>query len=164
MKSKVVTIIAEIGQNHGGNMQLARKLIRLAKENGADLAKFQLYSTEGLERSPGVLEILRQGELSFDQAKMLFDFGAKIGIEIFFSVFDIEKVKWCEEIGVKRYKIASTMRSLDVLKALAQTGKDIIISGLDYYQHHRNMYRVDWDWDRIRWLYCISKYPPLLGT
>ena len=93
-------IVAEIGQNHCGDMNLARQLIRLAKENGADLCKFQLYDSKKLygEYQPT--------ELTFEQAKDLFEYGYLWDIEVFFSVFDVERVKWCKEIGAKRYKIA----------------------------------------------------------
>ncbi len=41
-------IIAEIGQNHNGDMEIARKLINAAKEGGADIAKFQLYDVDAI--------------------------------------------------------------------------------------------------------------------
>ena len=41
-------LIAEIGQNHNGDLELAKKLIRLAKESGADVAKFQVYDAKEL--------------------------------------------------------------------------------------------------------------------
>jgi len=68
---------------------------------GAGLVKFQLYDSMKLYGEPG------HNELSFEQAKELFDFGKANGIEVFFSVFDTERVKWCEKIGVKRFKIAA---------------------------------------------------------
>ena len=41
-------LIAEIGQNHNGDLDLAKELIRLAKESGADVAKFQVYDAKEL--------------------------------------------------------------------------------------------------------------------
>ena len=41
-------IIAEIGQNHNGDMRIAKKLISAAKEGGADIAKFQLYDVDSI--------------------------------------------------------------------------------------------------------------------
>ena len=119
-------IIAEIGQNFMGDMELAKKLIRLAKENGAGLAKFQLYDYKVLYRDHPLIPDVA---LSFDQAKMLFNYGAEIGIDVFFSVFDVERVKWCEEIGVKRYKIANSVVTDSILLgAIWGTGKPVIIS------------------------------------
>jgi sialic acid synthase SpsE len=45
---KPIQIIAEIGQNHNGDMELAKELIYAAKENGADVAKFQLYDVDSI--------------------------------------------------------------------------------------------------------------------
>ena len=75
------------------------------------------------------------------------------------SPFDVERVSWLEELGVKRYKIASrSISDNDLLSAVIETGKPIIASlGM-------------WDSDNfpqieaqeISFLYCISKYPALL--
>ena len=97
-------LIAEVGQNWMGEMTKARALIEFAKENGAHLVKFQLYDYNVLYKGhPEVPDVA----LSFEQAEGLFEYGQEIGIEVFFSVFDLERIKWCEHIGVKRYKIAS---------------------------------------------------------
>lgn len=141
-------IIAECGQNHQGNMDLARYLIRLAKENRADLAKFQLYDADKLfgEGAPE-----KQAELSKEQAFMLFDYGKEIGIEVFFSVFDVERVKWCEEIGVKRYKIASRMaRNVKLVKRVDKTNKPAFISS----GPELLIYPLRW-----HFLYCVPEYP-----
>ena len=46
-------IIAEIGQNHNGSMMLAKELIVAAKENGADVAKFQIFNAKKLFKKKG---------------------------------------------------------------------------------------------------------------
>ena len=138
-------IIAEIGQNFLGLMDLATDLIRLAKDNGADLAKFQLYDHKKLYGDKDIPNV----ELSFEQAKGLFEYGKQVGIEVFFSVFDVERVKWCEEIGVKRYKIASLLDDDTVINAVKATGRDIIestASGRRFPYPHKA-------------LYCPSGYP-----
>lgn len=114
-------IICEISQNFS-NLSEARELVYLAKENGGDIVKAQLFDSLKLygRHTPS--------ELSFEQAKMLFDYGNEVGIEVFFSVFDVERVRWCEEIGVKRYKIACGMRDTCVLSAVYNTNKSIIVS------------------------------------
>ena len=134
-------IIAEIGQNHNGDMVMARKLITIAKELGAGLCKFQLYDHKELfgSRFPNVA-------LSFGQAKDLFDYGDEIGMEVFFSVFDVERVKWCGEIGVKRYKIAYSQKdNIELFKAVWTADKPFIVSS---------------DVPTIfSTLYCIPHYP-----
>ncbi len=147
----MATIIAEIGQNHLGLMDLATDLIRLAKDNGADLAKFQLYSHEALYKDhPEIPNV----ELSFEQARGLFEYGKKIGIEVFFSVFDVERVKWCEEIGVNRYKIAfSQWNNFLLWREVEQTRKPI--SGSTNF---KPCYPL-----MCSKLFCVPKYPATLG-
>ena len=143
-------IIAEVGQSHCGNMELAKKLIVLAKDNGADLVKFQLYDHHLLYKDhPEIKDVA----LSFDQAKMLFDYGNAVGIEVFFSVFDVERVNWCEQIGVKRYKIANNMSGENTIRAIAATGKPVISSRVLLLN----------DFVEYKQLYCISEYPTPLS-
>lgn len=140
-------LIAEIGQNHCGDMKLAQRLISAAKENGADLVKFQLYNHKILYKDhPEIPDV----ELSFDQAQMLFNYGKEVGIEVFFSVFDVERVGWCEKIGVKRYKIASN-KTREVVGAVRDTRKPVIISF--------NNTMPDGAKKEHKFLFCISEYP-----
>ncbi len=120
-------IICEMCINHLGDMNIARKMIESAKENGASLAKFQLYNSDDDAGQP-YFELSRQSELTFDQAKMLFDHGEQIGIEVFFSVFGVEYVDWCEKIGVKRYKVASGIKEDTIINAVKHTEKPVIES------------------------------------
>ncbi len=147
-----MTIIAECGINHNGDMQLAKRMIESAMENGADLVKFQLYDSDKI----GAVGIHREAELSHEQARFLFDYGASIGIEVFFSVFDVERVGWCEDIGVKRYKIATRMRDEGVMKAVAETKKPVIMSMNDTFD---GGYHCGSTEARVDYLHCISEYP-----
>ncbi len=156
-------IIAEVGQNFCGSMDLAKQLIILAQFNGADLVKFQLYDHRQLY---GDNPVIPNAELSFDQAKMLFDYGEQIGMEVFFSVFDVERVDWCEEIGVKRYKFAARMRDNNVIDKVVSIGKPIIMSFTGERPHIplsiqeamcSKMTLRDHSW--ITFLYCPGGYP-----
>jgi sialic acid synthase SpsE len=154
-------IIAEIGQNFNGEMRLAEKLIRVAAEMGADVVKFQLYDARALfpkENNPW-FEYNCKTELSRSDLGFLKNICDDLDIEFLASPFDVERVSWLEELGVKRYKIASrSISDNDLLSAVIETGKPIIASlGM-------------WDSDNfpqieaqeISFLYCISKYPALL--
>ena len=144
-----MTIIAEIGQNYCGNIGLARILIKEAKENGADLVKFQLFDSMKLYGDD------EHPSPNREQAEELFDYGAFCGIEVFFSVFDVERVKWCEEIGVKRYKIASSFRENKKLRnTVEKTGKPILVSW-DTYDYMPIPVK------NTQFLFCISTYPAI---
>ncbi len=144
-------IIAEIGGSHLGDMALAKRMILSAKTNGAGLVKSQLYNAEDDKGKPNY-DLIKKAELTFEQAKDLFDYGESIGIEVFFSVFGVQYVDWCERIGVKRYKLACEYREAEVVEAIAQTGKPVIIST-------RGDKRLPGSVNQPIWLYCIPDYP-----
>ena len=136
-------IIAEIGNNHNGNLDTAKKLIKTAKEYGADAVKFQVknieksFSKELLD-SPYVNEnsfgnTYREHkmalEFSEEQMKQIYDFAAKIDIICFSTPFDIDSVDMLERIGNQIYKISSFhVTDLKLIEYVCQTKKPIIIS------------------------------------
>ena len=153
-------IIAEIGQNYNGDMEIAKKLIVLARENGADIAKFQLFDVDAIF-SPSLkwYKERKQAQLTKEQVQELADWCEEVGIEFMASVFDTERVGWCQEIGMKRYKIASrSIYDKQLIKAIAQTGKDIIAS-LGMYRG-RGFPRINTS-GKVDFLYCVAKYPTL---
>ncbi|HUV84432.1 MAG TPA: N-acetylneuraminate synthase family protein, partial [Methanosarcinales archaeon] len=78
-------IIAEIGWNHMGDMNLAKKMIDSAKECGADYAKFQTWSVKNLKLGPwdqdGRREIYEKAELTIDKHKELKSYCDNVGIK-----------------------------------------------------------------------------------
>jgi N-acetylneuraminate synthase/N,N'-diacetyllegionaminate synthase len=153
-----VQIIAEIGQNHNGDMGLAKELIYAAKENGADVAKFQLYDVDSIFQPDfRWYAAAKQAELNKEQVLELAATCRLAEIEFMASVFDVERVAWCEEIGVRRYKIASrSVRNQPLLRAVALTGKDVIVS-LGMWEGRG--FPVISSRARVDYLYCVAKYP-----
>ena len=85
-------IIAEIGQNHNGDLELACELIKKAKNCGADVAKFQLYDAKTFSKEGNEwYEYNCKTELSFEDVEMLIVF-AKRENEFMASVFDIKRI------------------------------------------------------------------------
>lgn len=154
-----IEIIAEIGQNHNGDMALARELIHAAGENGADVAKFQLYDAVALFPREGNewFDYNCKTELSRDQVGELAAECARYGIEFMASVFDIERIAWLEEVNVKRYKIASrSISDCALISALCKTGKPLLASlgmweGTEFPEIPAS--------GGAEFLYCVSKYP-----
>lgn len=152
-------IIAEIGQNHNGNMALAREMIACAKENGADAAKFQVYDARKLfpkENNPWFGYNCRT-ELSREDVGMLAAECKKIGIEFLASVFDVERISWLEEAGVRRHKVASrSIRDRRLLDAIGATNKPILVSLGMWVEEGFPELGLS---NEIKFLHCISKYP-----
>jgi N-acetylneuraminate synthase/N,N'-diacetyllegionaminate synthase len=157
-----IEIIAEIGQNHNGDMGLAFELINAAKESGADVAKFQLYDASNLfsRKNNEWFEYNCKTELKQDQINILAEECSRVGIEFMASVFDVERIKWLEDVGVRRYKVASrSIGDMALIKAIAATGKPLLIS-LGMW-HESNFPSIEAD-GGVGFLYCISSYPALL--
>lgn len=152
-------IIAEIGQNHNGDLELAKRLIHAARENGADVAKFQLYEAEKLFPKEGNQWYAYncQTEISRKQLGVLVEECRKADIEFMASVFDVERLGWLEELGVHRHKIASrSINDRQLLDAIGKTGKPMLVS-LGMWEG--NGLPVINSVGPVQFLYCIAKYP-----
>jgi len=149
-------IIAELGHNWNGDIKLAKKMIWKAKECGADIAKFQLYDIDTIKK-PGDshYQELKDSQLTREQLKELARECRKADIEFMASAFDIIRVGWLEEVGVKRHKIAS--RSIfdeELIDDMLMTGKPIIASLGKWDKKTFPRFKADF-------LYCVARYPAL---
>lgn len=135
-------IIAEIGVNHNGLIDLAIELIDIAKDAGADAVKFQkrklekLYSKKYLDNANAgektlryLLPILQQVELSDEAYYKIVDYCRKKDITFMCSAFDAESADFLEGLGVPAYKVASAdLTNLPLLDHLVAKGKPLILS------------------------------------
>lgn len=158
-----IIIIAEIGQNHNGNMNLAKEMIWEAKNNGADIAKFQLFDAKHLFSKDGNpwYDYNCKTELTRSQVELLYLECCKAEIEFMASVFDVERLQWLEQIGVNRHKIAS--RSINdklLIDAICKTSKEIIVSLGMWDGSQFPLFETE---NSVKYLYCISKYPTPLN-
>ena len=116
-----IFIIAEIGINHNGDMNICKKLIQVAKDSGCDAVKFQkrtlgnVYSKEQLasyRESPwGTTTYQQKKGLEFNESqyKKIDKFCKKLKIEWFASAWDIDSQKFLNKFKCKYNKIASAM-------------------------------------------------------
>ncbi len=154
-------VIAEIGINHNGSIDVAHEMIRQAKIAGADIAKFQFYDPYkifGPNGSHPNDEALRQAltvQFGRDDAERLKGWCDEEGIEFMASVFDVERFEWVEELGVRRHKIASrALQNEELCERILATGKDAFIS-LGFWDRED----VPYDLPQLHYLYCVPKYP-----
>lgn len=168
----MIEVIAEIGINWQGNLGLAKNMIWSAKGNGADVVKFQIYDPKKvLDPEHPYLkphwDLILKTELSRQQVNILKEECEKANIEFMASVFRPEVVGWTEEIGMKRYKIASrSIYDYPLAEAIYRTGKPVIAS----YGMLRpgpvpaidSMVKFWEKRERLFRLYCVSKYPTSL--
>jgi sialic acid synthase SpsE len=155
-----ITIIAEMSSNHNGDINRMKQMIKTAKECGADVAKFQLYDTDKLIRDHKYYDTLKRGQLSHRDWKVIVETCNHENIEFLASVFDAERIKWCEDVGMKRYKISSfDIYNEPLIQAIVDTGKPIIMSlGL---MDSRGKPSIPGR--KVDYLYCVSNYPTELS-
>ncbi|MDJ0688925.1 MAG: N-acetylneuraminate synthase family protein [Xenococcaceae cyanobacterium MO_188.B32] len=135
-------IIAEIGNNHNGSLELARQLIDAAVLAGANCAKFQLRDLNSLYVNAGnandakedlgsqyTLDLLSRFQLSPEEMFAAFDYCKEQGILPLCTPWDKNSLSLLEDYGMPAYKVASAdFTHHDFLKVLAKTGKPLICS------------------------------------
>ena len=161
---KKVYVIAEIGINHGGNLDTARHLIDSASKTGVDAVKFQTYITE--KRAPkgqqAVFDNLKNCELPFESFGVLKAHAQQYGLHFFSTPFDEESVDYLENINCDMYKVASfDVVNLGLLRKVAETGKAIVMSvGMAGLDEIKKAYKVlTQKTGKITILHCVSAYP-----
>jgi len=123
-------VIAEIGENHLGNMDTAKKLIEKAAQARADYVKFQSYKPENFRKDDPEYDWFKRVALSDDAHFMLKECAESCGVRFLSSPFSVERAKFlCERLGLKEIKIASgIMLNLPLLKYLNEHAEIIFLS------------------------------------
>jgi N,N'-diacetyllegionaminate synthase len=173
-------IIAEAGVNHNGDMNIAKRLIEVAKAAGADAVKFQTFKTELLvsknapkadyqkattDADENQFDMIKKLELSVDDHAVLIDYCREIGIEFLSSPFDLESIDLLHEIGLPLFKIPSgEITNLPYLKKIAAFNKRVILSTgmstLEEVEKAVNLIVANGtDKNKITLLHCNTEYP-----
>ena len=136
-------VIAEIGQNHQGSVDLARKMFRAAKDAGADAVKLQKRNNRTLfvkelydrpydnENSYGATYGQHREALEFDreQYRDLQHYAKELALMFFATPFDLESVDCLAELEMPAYKIASgDLNNIPLQRCVARLGKPIFLS------------------------------------
>jgi len=166
---ETVLVVAEIGNNHEGDLAAAERLVRAAVESGADAVKFQTFRTEHyVSRSDAArFEQLKRFELRPADFASLAALAKGLGLLFVSTPFDLQSAAALEPL-VDAYKIASGDNTFyPLLDAVAATGKPLLISSgvsdLDILD--RAAARVNAVWQRtgvtgsLAFLHCVSAYP-----
>lgn len=164
-----VLIVAEIGNNHEGDVVLAEQLISLAADAGAQAVKFQTMAPERLVAltEKDRIRQLQRFALSRADHERLADAAAKAGVLFLSTPFYLEAVDWLTPL-VAAFKIASGDNDFaPLLEAVAATGKPLIVSTgmLDLNGIRDAKAIVDEVWQArkihpgIVLLHCVSAYP-----
>jgi N-acetylneuraminate synthase/N,N'-diacetyllegionaminate synthase len=158
-------IIAEIGINHGGDLDLAKKLITSASKAGADAVKLQAFKADHfLSRSSEYFDVFQNCELDESEFIELSKTAKEVNITLFATVFDFVSAEIIRQIDPPVYKIASSdLNHLPLIRHVASFGKPILLS--------TGAGTMDEIWDAVGAIkrvnantaiglfHCVSNYP-----
>lgn len=172
-----VYIIAEIGVNHNGSIEMAFELIEQAMKAGANCVKFQTFQSKGLvtqkaekadyqkktNPSESQLEMLQRLELSYEEFRRIQKYCAEKKIDFLSTPFDMESIRFLDSIGIEKWKIPSgEITNLPYLASIAKTGKPVILSTgmatIDEIEEAIVILRNHGAKD-IHLLHCTTSYP-----
>lgn len=168
-------LIAELGVNHDGSVEIADGLVRHAASAGADAVKFQLFKADLLmsraaklaayQKSAGEsdpIEMLRRLELSVKQMEPLVSLAHALGLHAIVTVFSVELVAEAERLPWDAYKTASPdVVNKPLLDRLMATGRPLIVStgASTLAEVGRALSWLRSARDRLGLLQCVSSYP-----
>jgi N-acetylneuraminate synthase len=169
-----VYMIGEIGINHNGDVEIAKRLMDVAVEAGAQAVKFQKRNPDvavpeaqksKMRETPWgtmtYLEYKYRVEFEREQYREIDAYAQQRGLQWFASPWDIDSVEFLEsEFDALTYKVASaTLTDLPLLKAMADTGKPILCSsGMSDWAILDAAVEV-FDRDRLVLMHSTSTYP-----
>lgn len=176
--SNKIFIIAEAGDNHNGNINLALKLVDKAVEAGADCVKFQTFITENVisrfakkadyqiestGENESQYEMVKKLELSFEQFRLIKNYCDEKHILFLSTPFDLDSIDFLEEINIPFWKIPSgEITNLPYLEKVAKTGKEIILStGMSTMGEIEKALSVlrQYGAKKVTLLHCNTEYP-----
>ena len=154
-----VFIIAEAGVNHNGSIKLAKELIDVASDAGADAVKFQTFKAETLvsksaqkasyqkETTDGKesqFDMLKKLELDVATHRELIEYCHPKKIMFLSTPFDLESIELLDSLGLEIFKIPSgEITNLPYLMAIAKLNKKVILSsGMATMQEIRDAFEV----------------------
>lgn len=179
-KGQPAYIIAEMSANHAGDIGNAKKIIRAAKEAGADCVKLQTYTADtltidcdneyfqiksGTWEGENLYKLYQRAYTPWEWHKEMIEEAKKVGIDIFSTPFDTTAVDFLEKSEMKFYKVASfELVDIPLLKYIARTGKPMIMStgmaSLEEIEEAVQAVREEGN-EQIALLKCSSAYPAI---
>jgi N-acetylneuraminate synthase len=168
-------IIAEIGINHNGDLEIAKNLIDIAYRSGCDAVKFQKRSPDLCvpEYQKGMMKDTPWGDMTYLEYKYRIEFGKEeydeidryckeIDIEWFSSAWDIESQLFLRQYNLKYNKIASPILThKKLLEMVAEEGKHTFIStGMSTMEQVEKAVKIFRDFEcPFELMHCNSSYP-----
>lgn len=155
----MIFVVAEIGVNWDGDLELAKQMMIQAKKSGCDAVKFQAYDYD-IVKEHSESERLMKATISKDNIDKIDKISKEVGIEWFATPMYPDAVNLLEPY-VKKFKIRVTdgrtlfkNESSEIISRIIKTKKDFIVS-VEKNPKELSLYENQ----NVSWLYCVSKYP-----
>ncbi|NBI07140.1 N-acetylneuraminate synthase [Senegalia massiliensis] len=176
--NKKVFIIAEAGVNHNGDINIAKRLVDVAKDAGVDAIKFQTfisekvvsinapkaeYQNKNTSSKETQLDMVKKLELSFDEFIELNEYCKQKNIEFLSTAFDFDSIDFLSGLNMKRWKVPSgDITNLPYLIKIAKLEKPIILStGMSTMEDIESAILIlkENGSQEITILHCTTEYP-----
>ena len=161
---KKIKLIAEIGWNHMGNINLAEKMIVQASKSGADYAKFQTWRVENLKNGPwdsdGRRQIYEKAELTKEQHYKLKEICQQNNVKFLTSVFNQKDINFISELSPEMIKIPShEINNYELISKSIDVFATVIIStGASKWEEILKITN-NLKMDNVILMHCVSSYP-----
>ena len=175
-------IIAEAGVNHNGDISIAKQLVDVAADSGADYVKFQTFKAEKMvtrlaskagyqmagqdpAKQSTQFDMLKSLELDTKTHQLLIDHCRKKKIGFLSTAFDLDSIDLISELGIPFFKVPSgEITNLPYLKKIAGKGKPVVLStGMATLQEVVDAFDLltthGVDREKITILHCNTEYP-----
>ncbi len=159
---KRTTIIAEVGENHLADADIAMKMVEEAAAAGADVVKFQSYKGEDVPETDPEREWFTKVELTDDLHFRLRDFAKEKGIRFLSAPFTIERARFLvEELGLRSIKVASSeMTNHRLLGYLNGRVDEVLLStGMGSIEEIRESVAQMGKIPSVTVMHCVTQYP-----
>lgn len=153
-------IIAEVASNHGGDIKIAKKFIRVAADIGVDYIKFQSWQVKNLKKTDPQYEWFLRSELSDEAHFELIRECNRCKIKFLTTCFDMERIKFLSRLSLDEIKVGSAdTASYTMLSLLKKKFKHIIVStGMAKEEEIKKAAQALKN-SRFTFLHCVSLYP-----
>lgn len=153
-------IIAEAASNHGGDIFVAKKMVKAAARAGADYIKFQSWQVKNLKEDDKNYGYFKKRELSDEAHGVLIEECKRRNIKFLTTCFDIGRIEFLKSLGLDTIKVGSPdVGSYRMIRLLRDNFKHLIIStGMAYEKEIRKTAKLLKN-HRFTFLHCVSLYP-----
>jgi len=156
-------LVAEIGLNHNGSVQLAKNTIDAAIGAGADFVKFQhcppeQFDSSGTHNGESLFDLFKRTEFTFNQWIEIKEHCELVGIPFFVTTVSVEGVNDMHQLGVCAFKVSSDMiNNAEMIQAMRKYPLMPVIVSTGHVRNLSDLLKIAWPEDLI--LHCISEYP-----